>query len=93
MRHSEWAVVGTKDGIVFVKDLDGAKSVTNDAEFVLQAIRNSYGRAARVVYEDTEQEWWEILCLAGPEPGDWRIGFERWHGFTWDKIKNAERYN
>lgn len=93
MSYSEWEVLSFDHRFVFIKDLNGPKSVTNDAENVVAEIAKKFGVKVRVVYLDSQDEWWEIGWAHGPAPGDWRIVFEKWHGFTWDKLKNAERYN
>ena len=92
MASAEYKVLSFDHRFVFIEDLNGPKSVTNDAENVLSKIRAKYGVKVRVIYLDSENEWWEILQTS-PELGIWNIAFERWHGFTWDKLKNAERYN
>lgn len=47
---SDIEVVGTEDGIIFLRDLNlGRMSVTNNAERVLASVRFTYGQDARVV--------------------------------------------
>ena len=72
--------------IVFIRDLNlGRMSVTNDAEAVFEACQKAHGRC-RVIYKDSEDEWWEIAQAAGWSPGEWRIVFRPWHGMVWDKL-------
>lgn len=57
-------------------------SVTNDAENVVTYYRTMYGNRIRIVYRDTNMEWWEIaweLHLDGT-----RVSFKQWHGLEWD---------
>ena len=88
-KHAEWEVVNKKDGIVLIRDLgrSGCLSITNDAEFVFDQL-NSYSSKAslRVVYQDTEGEWAEIVRDNRPL-GSWgSISFKPWHGEVWDKL-------
>ena len=84
---SSWNIVGLDrhNLIVYIEDEDGLISVTNDAENVRAVILSAYGYAYRVVYRDSQGEWWEIK--------DKYIGFgkiidfERWHGLAWDILK------
>lgn len=90
MRHAQWEVVGATDEIIFIKDLDqlGYPSITNDAEWVYEQVRNStiHKKFRRVVYNDTDNTWWEIVKVAGDSPGNWRIAYKQWHGEVWDKL-------
>ena len=73
--------------IVFIRDLNmGGMSVTNDAENVYGRVRTTYG-AVRVVYQDSEGEWFEIKLITGANPADWRVAFESWDGLAWDILK------
>lgn len=73
--------------IVFIRDLNmGGMSVTNDAENVYGRVRTTYG-AVRVVYQDSEGEWFEIKLITGANPADWRVAFEPWDGLAWDILK------
>jgi hypothetical protein len=65
-------------------------SVTNDAENVLQYFQQTHSKDWRVVYKDTDQEWWEIFWSPGWETGDWRIAFKPWHGLDWDILSQKE---
>jgi hypothetical protein len=77
--------------IVFLKDMSthlGGMTITNDAEHVIDYCRSLYGNRVRVVYLDTDGEWWEI---------DWSIEhrgtfvrFKPWHGLVWDKLSRTE---
>lgn len=88
--RSQWEIVGVKDGIIFLQDLDGATSVTNDAEQVLKKVKGIYGIDARVVYRGTDGEWWEMSCAAGSLPGFWRVVFTQWHGMAWDILNRKK---
>ena len=88
-RHAEWEIVNNKDGIVLIRDLNrsGCLSITNDAEYVYSCInhRVTVGHW-RVVYQDTEGEWAEIVRDNRPL-GSWgSISFKPWHGEVWDKL-------
>ena len=88
MRHADWAVVDVDDkrGIVFLEDLDGTVTVTNDAENVVHQIKRKYGHNYRIVYKDTEGEWWEITSMK-----TWmgeRADFKPWYGSMWDVLKH-----
>ena len=86
--------LGTERGIVFIEDLDRGISVTNDAEDVWLRV-NGEVRAkgcTRLVYKDTQGEWWEMLPTFVDTHGtgkhsDFLIEFKRWHGHVWDALK------
>lgn len=81
--------------IIFIEDIanhTGGCTITNDAEAVFKHIDDNYSHANygaslwRVVYKDTNNEWWEMI----PEDHPWEgtdIGFEKWHGLEWDALK------
>jgi len=74
--------------IVYLKDMSnqlGGMSVTNDAEHVVDYCRSLYGNRVRVVYEDTDNELWEIVFRIGRY--ETVISFERWNGLAWDLLK------
>lgn len=74
--------------IVFIEDMSnktGSMSITNDAEDVLQYWHESLGKDWRVVYKDTDGEWWEIVKQIS-RMGE-NIRFDRWHGLDWDILK------
>lgn len=83
------------NNIFFIEDISdktGGMTVTNDAEAVYEFINNNFSHTAptplrwRVVYKDTEGEWWEMI----PDVHAWsglEIGFEKWHGLAWDILK------
>lgn len=77
--------------IIFIEDIanhTGGCTITNDAEAVFKHIDDNYSYAApgarlwRVVYKDTDNEWWEIK-----KTDDDFILFEKWHGVVWDVLK------
>ena len=81
-----------KNNIVFLEDLStttGSVSITNDAEAVVDYYRVIYGNRVRIVYKDTDGEWWEIV----PDQKTWMgtgIGFKPWHGLAWDLLSRTE---
>ena len=78
--------------IIFIEDmcnLTGGMSITNDAEDVLKYWHESLGSDWRVVYKDTDGEWWEIVGGTGGTTS-WMgtsISFRPWHGLEWDILK------
>jgi hypothetical protein len=81
-----------KNNIVFVKDLspyDGGMTITNDAEAVVDYYRSVYGNRVRIVYLDTNEEWWEILWTLERHRGT-TVDFKPWHGLVWDKLSKVE---
>lgn len=58
-------------------------SVTNDAENVVNYFRSLYGNKIRIVYRDTDMEWWEI-DWAMHDPVRVDVQFKKWHGLEWD---------
>jgi len=75
--------------IVYLKDMSnhlGGMSVTNDAEHVVDYCRSLYGNRVRVVYEDTDNELWEIKWSLELDRGT-VVSFERWNGLAWDILK------
>lgn len=80
-----------KNNIVFLEDLSnthGTRSITNDAEAVIDRARSIYGIGVRVVYKDTDQEWWEIVPVHS-KTGVY-VRFDRWHGLVWDKLSKVD---
>ena len=80
-----------KNDIVFVEDLSnltGSITITNDAENVVDYFRSLYGNRVRVVYKDTDQEWWEIVWSIDHRGTD--VWFKQWHGLFWDKLTKVE---
>jgi len=57
-------------------------SVTNDAENVVTWFRSIYGNSIRIVYRDTNMEWWEIVWTLEHHGID--VSFKQWHGLEWD---------
>lgn len=81
-----------KNNIVFVKDLspyEGGMTITNDAEAVVDYYRSVYGNRVRIVYLDTNEEWWEILWTLERHRGT-TVDFKPWHGLMWDKLSRRE---
>lgn len=84
-----------KHNIIFIEDIanhTGGCTITNDAEAVFKHIDENYSHAAptpmywRVVYKDTNNEWWEMIAEDHPWEGK-VINFEKWHGHVWDALK------
>ena len=87
MTPSAFHIIEKKAGVLFIQDLNlGGRSVTNDAEQVLAWCREKHGKDIRVVYKDTDNEWWEMIREDHPWEGH-VISFERWHGLEWDILK------
>ena len=89
---SQWELVapfpwsGASQGIVFIRDLNGPVSVTNDAEHVLAHINKGYpGR--RLVYQDGYGDWSEIVW--NPEVKK-QVIFRPWQGMAWDLLSRKE---
>lgn len=77
-----------KNNIVFLKDLAnqlGSRSITNDAEAVVDYYRSIYGNGVRIVYLDTDEEWWELDWVMH-DPSRTDVQFKPWHGLVWDKL-------
>lgn len=81
----------TERKIIFIIDdcWGNYLSITNDAEEVLRYHMITLGKDWRVVYQDTEGEWWEIKYASGFSTGVWRVVFEPWDGLAWDILKRA----
>jgi hypothetical protein len=86
--RSRWEFVGKTGGIVFIRDLDlGGRSVTNDAEQVYDECQKAHG-ACRVVYQDSDGEWWEIVATDHAWEG-YDVTFRPWHGLVWDRLSKV----
>lgn len=91
--RSAWVHVETyrDHKISIIEDINrytAGMSITNDAENVLKHFQDAYGRDWRVVYKDTDGEWWEIYMRAdGLWDSDFQVGFKPWHGLEWDILK------
>lgn len=88
--HSAWTIVDTdyKNKISFIEDichLTGQMSITNDAENVLQHFHEWFDKTWRVVYKDTENEWWEIVTVHSRTCS--YVRFDKWNGLAWDILK------
>jgi hypothetical protein len=59
-RQSSYEIVKLTDSAVFIVDLDGPLSVTNDAENVVDRLLHRYGNR-RIIYKDTSGRWDELL--------------------------------
>lgn len=58
-KNSEFQVVEVSNDFVFLIDLNGPRSVTNDAENVVNHINNIYPNR-RIVYRDSMNNWDEL---------------------------------
>lgn len=85
-----------KHNIIFIEDIantTGGCTITNDAEAVFDHLNVHYSHDAptpgywRVVYKDTEGEWWELIQLWSSTSDATCIKFEKWHGYEWDALK------
>ncbi len=80
-----------KNNITYIEDManqTGGMTITNDAEAVVDYYRSIYGNRVRIVYLDTDGEWWEIkwtIDLNGTH-----VNFKQWHGLAWDKLSRVE---
>ena len=75
-----------KHNITFIEDISkhtGSMSVTNDAEGVVTWFRAIYGNRIRIVYKDTDNEWWEIKWSL-EHPSRTVVEFKPWYGLEWD---------
>ncbi len=78
-----------KNNIVFIEDManqTGGMTITNDAEAVVNYYRSIYGNGIRIVYLDTDEEWWEIVWTLERHHGT-SVDFKPWHGLAWDILK------
>ncbi len=78
-----------KNNIVFIEDManqTGGMTITNDAEAVVNYYRSLYGNGIRIVYLDTDNEWWEIVWTLERHRGT-SVDFKPWHGLAWDILK------
>ena len=88
--RSNWSVVeiDAKNMIFFIEDighLTGQMSITNDADNVCDYFRQWHGKNWRIVYKDTDQEWWEIVPVHSTTGMYAR--FDKWNGLAWDILK------
>ena len=77
--------------IVFIEDIanyTGGTTITNDAEAVFQHWARVFGPNVRVVYKDTEGEWWEIYWDPNIE---FTVRFRPWHGAVWDQLQQVNK--
>lgn len=80
--HYQVLAMGKRPGfaqtMLWITDLNGPKSITNDAEQVVAELTSSFGKDKRIIYRDTQGEWWELIHRNGefagyqPVPG---LGF------------------
>ena len=84
-----------KNNIVFLKDLAdqlGSRTITNDAEAVVDYYRSIYGTGVRIVYLDTDDTWWELVAVRdytnSHQPLE--VLFKSWYGLDWDILSRVE---
>lgn len=81
----DFEYVGVSDGVVYIRDSNlGRMSVTNDAEMVMDVVQFKYGSDTRVVYQDSDGEWAEIVRIHDQDMFEPEITFKPWHGIAWD---------
>lgn len=79
--RSDWSIIEIENNIMFIEDLDlGRTSITNDAESVLDHIKDMYHKDMRVVYRDTNGQLDEIVSVDGV------VQFKKWRGHVWDAL-------
>ena len=88
--RSTWVTIDAddKNRILFIEDIanhTGGMTITNDAENVLEYFHGTFGTNWRVVYKDTNNEWWEIVPVHS-KTGIY-VRFDKWHGLEWDILK------
>jgi hypothetical protein len=85
-----------KHNIIFIEDIanhTGGITITNDAEAVHKYIDYMHSHDAptpsfwRIVYKDTNNEWWEMIPRRQSRLGTVHISFEKWHSHEWDALK------
>lgn len=90
MSRAQWYEQERNDDrrIIFIVDRDtGSTSITNDADHVLSYYKIILGDDWRVVYRNTENEWWEILPAKNTFWGG-GVEFRQWNGLEWDILSN-----
>jgi len=92
--RAKFAIVNrdVENDIVFLKDLSdhySSMSITNDAETVVDYCRSLYGNRVRIVYQDTDNELWEIKWSLELIEGT-MVSFAPWHGMVWDKLTKVD---
>lgn len=77
MNHADYRIVDETDEAIFIEDLNlGHKSVTNDAEWVIETLIHEYGvLTKKVVYKDSEDQWDELI-----HDGNVFLDFGPWKG-------------
>ena len=70
--------------IVYIEDCNGAVSVTNDAENILRRFARK-----RVVYLDTNNEWWEMHWNNQDGVPERYAKFRPWPGRVWDALSHS----
>jgi hypothetical protein len=84
-----------KNNIVYINDdyeeyrgESGLRTVTNDAEAVIEYFSLRHGTQVRVLYRGTDMQWWEIVPQwSSQRYGElWSVSFREWHGLAWDLL-------
>lgn len=69
-RRATYEVVRVEPGksMIWIKDLNGFLSVTNDAERVCEELDQAYP-GYRIIYQDSDQNWDELVHYHGTFSG------------------------
>lgn len=73
--------------VILVEDQDGQKSVTNDAEAVVEQILSTYGASIRILYCDTMGKWDEFT-----HDGAKFTGFRSWDADDWEDVLTRPQF-
>jgi hypothetical protein len=66
MFHAEYAVLKETAEYIYIKDIGDGRTITNDAEFVLEELRAEHALGdRRVFYTDTEGQTDELVHEGG----------------------------
>ncbi len=58
--HATWTILRADASAMWIEDLDEGKSITNDAEWVVQILHAKYPDR-RIFYKDTMGNWDELV--------------------------------
>jgi hypothetical protein len=58
--NAQFTVIRETEDAVYLRDSNGKKSITNDAEAVLKYIKETYS-GKRCIYQDSYGDWAEIV--------------------------------
>jgi len=60
MNHASFTVTDVTKDFIFLVDNDIGKSVTNDADWVVETVAKRFGDSRRVLYRDSMGNWDEL---------------------------------